>query len=143
MKKAFDVLSNDILQFFIGLAMMVAGGYLFMNNVTVTAGNFFETTLFGRRMNGIVFVPLIASLVFLFFKYNVVSKLCVSLSLVLILANVISNMTLYWRPVTLFATVVIFVLLFGGLGLVLKCIFVNPNGKHGKNYKDIDKENEQ
>ena len=50
MKKAFDVLSNDILQFFIGLAMMVAGGYLFMNNVTVTAGNFFETTLFGRRI---------------------------------------------------------------------------------------------
>ena len=61
----------------------------------------------------------------------------------LILANVISNMTLYWRPVTLFATVVIFVLLFGGLGLVLKCIFVNPNGKHGKNYKEVDKENDQ
>ena len=130
MKKGLDLLGNELLQFFIGLVMTVVGGYLFMQNVEVTSMNFFETYLFGRRMNGIVFVPLIASLIYLFFKY------CTTLSILIIIANVIANLRMRWMTVTLFATIVIFVLLFGGIGLMLKCIFVNPNGKYGKNYKE-------
>lgn len=127
---------NDVAEFFIGLAMLVVGGYLFSQNVEVITGNIFSLMLFGHQMDGLVFVPLIASIIFLFYKYNWVSKLCCVLSVLIILATVIMNLRLFWKPTSLFAVIVIFVLLFGGSGLVLRVLFANPEGKHGKRYDD-------
>jgi len=127
---------NDVLGFFVGLVMLVVGGYLFMQNVTVYSGSIFAFSIRGHQMDGLIFIPLIASIIFLFFKYNIYSKICVGLSLAIIVANVIMNLRVYWNATSLFGTVVIFVLLFGGIGLVLKTLFANPGGKHGKNYED-------
>lgn len=126
--------NNDVLQFFIGLAMLVVGGYMFLNNVEVISGNIFRFVLFGRQMDGVLFIPLIASIIFLFYRYNIWSKICCCLSMLIILVNVIMNLRLYWRSSSLFALIVIFVLLFGGLGLVMKTVFANPDGDHGKKY---------
>ena len=128
--------NKDIVQFFVGLVMLCVGGYLFLQNVEVFSGNIFAFSINGHNLDGLVFFPLIASIIFLFFKYNIYSKICVGLSLLLIVANVIMNLSFYWTPMSLFGTVVMFVLLFGGIGLVLKTLFANPGGKHGKNYKD-------
>ncbi len=129
---------NDVLAFFIGLAMLCVGGYLFANNVEVSTAHIFTTRLFGRSYEGVIFIPLIASIVFLFYKYNWVSKTCCGLSLLLIVINVIINLRLHWQSTNLFVTIIIFILLFGGLGLVMKTLFANPNGAHGKNYKTND-----
>lgn len=126
--------NNDVLMFFAGLLMTVVGGYLFMQNIEVYAASIFSFKMFGRNMDGLIFVPLIASIIFLFYKYNWVSKTCCGVSLAIIFINVIMNMELYWKSTSLFATIVIFVLLFGGIGLLAKVLFANPNGKHGKNY---------
>jgi len=126
----------EVLEFFIGLVMLVIGGYMFMQNVTVYTSNIFSFSMWGHSMDGLLFVPLIASIIFLFFKYNIFSKICVGLSLVLIVANVIMNLSFYWTPMSLFGTIIMFILIFGGIGLLLKTIFANPEGKHGKNYKD-------
>lgn len=126
--------NNDVVQFFVGLVMTVVGGYLFMQNVQVYSSNMFAFSMFGRQMDGLIFIPLIASIIFLFFKYNMVSKICCGLSLVLIIANVIMNLHVDWTTTSLFGTVVIFVLLFGGIGLLAKVVFANPKGKHGKKY---------
>lgn len=128
---------NDVAEFFIGLVMLCVGGYLFSQNVTVFTGNIFSVVLFGRQMEGVVFIPLIASIVFLFYRYNWVSKTCCVISVLLILANVIMNLRMFYMPTTLFATIVIFVLLFGGCGLVMRAVFANPEGKHGKDYSSI------
>ena len=127
---------NDVVAFFVGLAMASVGVYLFLQNVEVFSGNIFSFYLGGHNMEGLLFVPLIASIIFLFFKYNFVSKLCCVLSLLLIIANVISNLRLSWKGTSLFATIIMFILLFGGIGLVLRALFANPEGKHGKNYKE-------
>lgn len=127
---------NDIIQFFVGLVMLCVGGYLFMQNVEVTTSSIFAFSMFGRRMDGLIFVPFIASIIFLFYRYNMTSKICTGLSILLIIANVIMNLRLYWNTTSLFATLLIFIMLFGGLALVLKSIFVNPNGKHGKDYRN-------
>lgn len=127
--------NNDVIGFFVGLAMLCVGGYLFLQNVEVVTANMFSFSIMGRRMDGLIFVPLIASIIFLFYKYNFASKLCCGLSLLIILVNVIANLRLYWNATSLFATIVIFVLLFGGLGLLLKTLFANPEGNHGKKYK--------
>lgn len=126
---------NDVVAFFVGLLMLCVGGYLFMQNIQVSTSDIFRFSLMGRRMDGLIFVPLIASIIFLFYRYNIVSKICCGLSFFLIAANVIMNLRLTWSSTSLFATVVIFVLLFGGLGLVTKTLFANPDGDHGKSYK--------
>lgn len=126
---------NELAQFFIGLVMFCVGGYLFLQNVKVIdTANLFAFSLSGRRMDGLVFVPLIASIIFLFYKYNIVSKICCGLSLFLIVANVISNLSLHWSSISLFSTIVMFVLLFGGMGLLARVLFANPEGNHGKQY---------
>ena len=126
--------NNDVVMFFVGLVMTVVGGYLFMQNVEVYASSIFSFRLMGRDMDGLIFVPLIASVIFLFYRYSMVSKICCALSVVIIIANVIMNLHLYWKATSLFATLIIFILLFGGVGLLAKVLFANPSGKHGKKY---------
>lgn len=126
--------NNDVVIFFVGLVMAVVGGYLFMQNVEVYTASIFSFSMFGRRMDGLIFVPLIASIIFLFYRYNTVSKICCGLSIVIIIANVLMNLHLYWKATSLFATIIIFVLLFGGVALLAKVLFANPSGKHGKKY---------
>lgn len=128
---------NDVIEFFVGLAMTCVGGYLFLQNVEVFSGNIFAFYFGGRNMEGVVFIPLIASIIFLFYKYNTVSKICCGLSLLIIIANVIMNLRMYWKSTTLFVTICIFVLLFGGIGLVARALFANPDGAHGKDYSNM------
>lgn len=125
---------NDAIEFFVGLVMLVVGGYLFSQNIQVTTSSIFTFSIMGRRMDGLIFVPLIASIIFLFYKYNMASKICCILSVIIIIANVIMNLQLYWTATSLFATIIIFVLLFGGAALVARVLFANPGGKHGKKY---------
>lgn len=126
--------SKDVVGLLVGLAMLIVGGYFFLQNVGVGAGNIFSFSLFGRRMDGLLFVPLIASIIFLFYKYNTASKICFGLSLLIIIANVIMNLRIYWYGSSLFGLIVIFVLLFGGIGILARVLFANPEGKHGKDY---------
>lgn len=125
---------NDVIMFFVGLVMTVVGGYLFMQNVEVYASSIFNFRMFGRDMDGLIFIPLIASVIYLFYKYNTASKICCALSIAIIIVNVIMNLRLYWRATSLFVTILIFVLVFGGIGLLAKALFANPAGKHGKKY---------
>lgn len=125
---------NDVVEFFVGLVMLVAGGYLFSKNVQVTTSSIFSFSFMGRRMDGLIFVPFIASIIFLFYKYNLASKICTILSVVIIVVNVIANLEVYWTATSLFATIIIFVLMFGGAALVARVLFANPSGKHGKKY---------
>ena len=125
---------NDLMQFFAGLAMFCVGGYLFLQNVVVY-GISLSIPFFRNEAQGLVFVPLIASIIFLFYKYCLLSKICCGVSLLLIVATVIYNMHIVWKATSLFATVVIFVLFFGGMGLLAKVLFANPDGDHGKQYK--------
>lgn len=125
---------NDVVEFFVGLIMTVVGGYLFMQNIQVTTSSIFAFSLMGRRMDGLIFIPLIASIIYLFYSYNIISKICVGLSLLIIVINVIMNLQLYWSATSLFSTIIIFVLLFGGVALIARVIFANPAGKHGKKY---------
>lgn len=125
---------NDVVLFFVGLVMTIVGGYMFMQNVEVYSSCLFGMRIGGRELNGVVFFPLIASIIFLFYRYGLASKICCGLSLLIILVNVIMNLRISWTSTSLFATVIIFVLLFGGIGLLAKVLFANPGGKHGKNY---------
>ncbi|MDH4130611.1 MAG: hypothetical protein OEV95_02250 [Gemmatimonadota bacterium] len=106
--------------FLAGSSMVVAGGYLLLTKVTVTSGfwSFYGINAFGLSM-----VPLLAGIGVLF--YDGRSKLGWALTgagSVIILAGIIANLQIYFRPTSLFDTLMILGLLAGGLGLVARSL---------------------
>ena len=101
-------------QFFIGLTMAVVGVYLLLNQVQVTT-SFWSVGRFGGF--GPTLLPLLVGVGFLFYNgRSVVGWLLTALGLAIILAGVLMNMDIYFRQTTLFNTIVMLGLLFGGLG---------------------------
>lgn len=107
-------------EFFSGLAMAIAGGYLLLQQVTVSSGVW---QLWGYNAFGLSLVPLLVGIMMLFFDGK--SKLGWLLTLggaLIILAGIITNLTIFFRPTSLFNTILILVLLFGGVGLIARSL---------------------
>ena len=107
-------------QFFIGLVMAVVGVYLLLNQVQVTT-SFWSFGRFGGF--GPTLLPLLVGVGVLFYNgKSIVGWLLTSLGLAIILAGVLMNMDIYFRQTTLFNTIVMLGLLFGGLGLIARSL---------------------
>jgi uncharacterized protein len=107
-------------EFLLGLGMSVAGAYLLTQRVTVTSGFW---TLWGYNAFGLSLVPLIFGVGLLFFNgRSIAGWLLTFAGVVIILAGVISNLGLYFQPTSLFNTLVMLVLLAGGIGLVARSL---------------------
>jgi hypothetical protein len=112
--------AGGFVEFFAGLAMAAGGGYLLMNQVTVSSGLW---QLWGYNAFGISLIPLLIGIGLLFFDGS--SKLGWILTLLgalVILLGILANLTIFFRPTSLFNTIIILVLLAGGLGLIAKSL---------------------
>jgi uncharacterized protein len=107
-------------QFFIGLVMAVVGIYLVLNQVQVTT-SFWNFGRFGGF--GPTLLPLLVGVAFLFYNgKSIVGWLLTGLGLAIILAGILMNLDIYFRQTTLFNTIVMLGLLFGGLGLIARSL---------------------
>ena len=107
-------------EFFGGLAMAAAGGYLLTNQVTVTSG-FWQ--LWGYNAFGISLIPLLIGVGILFFDgRSVLGWVLTALGALVILLGILTNLTIFFRPTSLFNTIIILVLLAGGLGLIARSV---------------------
>jgi hypothetical protein len=107
-------------EFLAGLAMAAGGGYLLMNQVTVSSGLW---QLWGYNAFGISLIPLLIGVGLLFFDGS--SKLgwvLTVLGALVILLGILTNLTIFFRPTSLFNTIIILVLLAGGLGLIARSL---------------------
>jgi len=112
--------SGGIGTFLLGSIMTVGGGYLLLNQVVVTS-SFWR--LFGYDMFGLSLVPLLIGLGLVFYNgRNVLGWLLIFAGAVIIVTGVIANMTVYFRPTSLFGTLMMLLLLVGGLGLVARSL---------------------
>lgn len=128
---------NELKIFLFGLAMLVAGGYWFLNSVTVSSvwgrgylslGGFDVST-------GLVFVPFIIGVVWMFADFDsVAAKFVAGLGLLIIVASVIMSMRIHFITKSLYETLVMFVLMFGGLAMVLS-VLLKPVEKEDKKKK--------
>jgi hypothetical protein len=118
---------NDFYLFFwSGLIMMVVGLFFLSQKVTVT-NSFWGggMRLMGMYINsGIVMVPFIFSLIWLFIKTNMASKIALVLSVILILASLIQSTRFYIQYLSLFDWVVMLVLIFGGMAFIAKSMLI-------------------
>lgn len=122
--------SNQLIQFFAGLVMLVAGVYWFMSSVTVTTG-FGGFRLGGVNVSaGLVVVPFIVGIVMLFFNFDsILSKLVTGLGFVIIIASIIMNTSFYFRQRSLYEYLLMLVFIFGGAAMILKALFVHKDKK--------------
>jgi hypothetical protein len=106
--------------FLVGLGLTVAGGYMIMSRLTVwsSIGSFWGFNSFGLSL-----IPLLAGIAVLF--YDGASKLgwlLLLAGLVVIFSGVLMNLQVYLAPTSLFSTIMMFGLLLGGLGLILRAV---------------------
>jgi hypothetical protein len=107
-------------QFFIGLVMAAAGGYLILNQVQVTT-SFWRFGQYGGF--GLTLLPLLIGSAFLFYNgKSVIGWILTVSGAAIILASILMNMDIYFRQTSLFNTIVMLVLLFGGLGLIARSL---------------------
>jgi hypothetical protein len=106
--------------FLIGFVMTCVGGYLLSNQVSVV-GSYWS--FYGANTFGITLIPMLIGIGMLFFNgRNVIGWLLTVAGALFILAGVIANMHIYFQPTSLFNTLVMLILLVGGLGLIAKAI---------------------
>ena len=121
--------------FLAGFAMVVAGGYLLLTRVTVTSGLW---QFWGYNAFGLSLVPLLIGIGLLFFDgRSLVGWLLTGAGALIILAGIIANLQIYFRPTSLFDTLVILILLAGGLGLVARSL--RPQSGAGDTYSAADR----
>ncbi len=116
--------SGGLAEFLGGLVMACAGGYLLTQQVVVTSSFW---SLFGMSSFGLTLVPMIIGIGILFFDgRSVVGWILTVAGAVFIVAGVIANLHIYFRPTSLFNTMLMLVLLAGGIGLIARSL--RPHG---------------
>jgi hypothetical protein len=106
--------------FVIGFVMACLGGYLLTNQVGI-AGSYWN--FYGTNTFGITLLPMLFGVGILFWSgRNPFGWLLTVAGAIFIFAGVIANMHIYFQPTSLFNTIVMLVLLFGGLGLIARAI---------------------
>jgi hypothetical protein len=107
-------------EFLLGLGMSVAGAYLLTQRVTVTSGYW---TLWGYNAFGLSLLPLLFGIGLLFFNgRSVAGWLLTFAGVVIIFVGIIANLGVYFQSTSLFNTLVMLVLLAGGIGLVARSL---------------------
>jgi uncharacterized protein len=118
--------------FLIGFALACAGAWLLTNQVTVSSEYFasgFLVPMINYRMNsfGLSLIPFILGIGFLFYNAKSVAGWLLTIAgLVIILAGILTSLHIYFQPTSLFNTLTMMVLLFGGLGLIFRSLKAIP-----------------
>jgi len=106
--------------FFLGLVMTVAGGYLLTNQVMVTSGAWY---VWGYNAFGLSLLPLLLGIGLLFVNGRSLSGWFLTVAgTVIIFVGILAHLEIYFRPTSLFNTLLMLILLVSGLGLVARSL---------------------
>jgi hypothetical protein len=107
-------------EFFLGLVMVVVGAYLITNRIVVVSSYW---SWGGYSMFGLSLLPLIIGIGILFFNgKSIAGWILLFVGIVIIFAGVLMNLHIYFQATSLFGTIVMIVLLAGGIGLIFRAL---------------------
>jgi len=107
-------------EFVLGFVMACIGGYLLSNQVSVV-GSYWS--FWGANTFGVTLLPMLFGIGILFFSgRSLIGWLLTIAGALFIFAGVLANMHIYFRPTSLFNTMVMLVLLVGGIGLIARSL---------------------
>ena len=118
---------GGVTRFFVGLAMMIGGGYLFFDSIRVVSNFRWGYGLYRAGnyslSSGMVLIPFIFGIGFIFYNSrNPIGWVLSSGSLLALAFGVIRSIRFTFQNMSSFDLLVILVLLFGGVGLFLSSL---------------------
>ena len=135
---------NTLTRFFAGLALMIVGLFILFNRVHVgpagwggwgrfTIGNF-------SFPSGLVMVPFIIGVVWMFGTGgNLASKIFTAFTVLIILAAIIMNTSFWVDRMTMFDWLLMLVMIFGGGGIVASVLFASDGIDEKKAREEAEK----
>jgi hypothetical protein len=119
--------------FLLGVIMIVVGGYLLMNQVSVHGGYWYFGWAGGYgRSFGVSLLPLLFGIGILFFDgRSFAGRFLTGIGALFILAGIIANLDINFRQTSLFNTLVMLILLVGGTGLVVRAVLPMERKRRG------------
>lgn len=112
-------------QFFIGLMCAVAGGWLLTNQVSVSSGG--GWMLYGYNGFGLSLIPFILGTGLIFFNgKSIFGWLLLAAGLAIVFVGILANLNIYFRPTSLFNTLLMLALLAGGIGAMAAALRSTP-----------------
>jgi hypothetical protein len=119
--------SGGLGQFLLGFAMACVGGFLITHQVSIV-GSYWA--FWGGNTFGVTLLPMLIGIAVLFWNgKSLAGWVITAAGALFILAGIIANLHLYFRPTSLFNTLVMLILLVGGLALVARSL--RPHGPKG------------
>ena len=114
-------------RFFIGLLMLIGGGYLFLQSIlvrsTFSLGYGLYTIGTFQLTSGMVMIPFMFGIGLIFYNAkNILGWLLFIGSLIMLVFGVISSIHFSFRHMSAFELIVILTLVCGGLGLFLSSL---------------------
>lgn len=142
---------NELMQFVAGVLMLAVGLYIFSQKVMVTSTYGFFSYRGGMFSSGLIIIPLIIGIVWMFVSGgSFPSKVFSVIAVILIIASVIMSTRIWLTSMSLYEWILILVLIFGGGGLVAKVLFANNKndspksaGKNNANDSSINSVEEE
>lgn len=120
-------------RFVAGLVMVIAGAWLLMNQITVQSGFWIVR---GHSLFGLTLLPFLFGIAILFFNGRSLTGILLTiLGLLLMVLGVLDSLELYYRPTSLLKTLLMFSLLAGGIGLVVRTLMA-PGLDRGKTFNE-------
>lgn len=112
--------SGGLGEFLLGLGLVVGGGYLVLNQVSVGGGTW---NFFGYNAFGLSLIPLLIGIGLLFFNgKSLPGWFLTGAGTLIIVVGVIANLQIFFRPTSLFNTLLMLGLLAAGIGLVARSL---------------------
>ncbi len=107
-------------KFLLGFAMTSIGGYLLSSHVMVVSSYW---NFYGGSSFGITLIPMLVGIGLLFWNgRSIAGWLLTVAGALFIFAGVLANLHIYFQPTSLFNTILMLVLLVGGLGLIARSL---------------------
>jgi hypothetical protein len=107
-------------EFIVGLAMTITGAYLITKQVVVASHSW---SLWGYDAFGLSLLPLIFGIGILFFNgKSIAGWFLLFAGVIILFAGILMNLHIYVQPTSLFNTIVMIVLLAGGIGLIARAL---------------------
>jgi len=127
-------------RFFIGLVMLIGGGYLFFNSIRVTHSFGMGRALFNIGgfgiTSGYVLIPFMFGIAIIFYNSkNIIGWILCIASLVMLTIGVITSINFRFQHMSAFNLIMILILFLGGLGLFLSSL--RDLNKSANQHEDI------
>jgi len=127
--------------FLLGLVMLVVGGYLLLNQVSVHGGYWrFDFAGGHGRTFGITLIPMLFGIGILFFNgKSFAGRFLTGIGALFIITGIIANLDINFRQTSLLNTLIMLILIVGGLGLVVRSVMpMEPKKPQSDRPKDDD-----